>query len=466
MVTMNQTKPPLSPFLLTMIIMGTILSIRNWPLMVEYGLSSIIYLLIAAFTFFIPVSLVSAELASGWPEKGGIYVWIKEAFGENMAFLSMWLLWIANIVWYPTILSFIAATLTYSFAPGLTNSSYFTLVLMLSLFWGVIFLNFAGIRYSGWFSALTLFAGTLIPAALLIGFAAHWLIAGYPTKMDLSWKALIPQETHLNEMIFFVGMLLGFAGMEMNAVHAKDVQNPKKNFPQAIFISALLIVSISILGILSIGIVIPKEKISLVTAITESAACYFQRVHLDRLLSPFALLISFGALGAISSWLVGTSRGLLFASQGNRLPQFLLHQNRHEVPTGIMFLQGILVTAFSFLFVTMPSLNSAFWVLTALSTQLYVLMYILMFLAVICLRKKFPLVKREYSIPGGKIGLYLVSGIGITTSIFSFGIGFIPPVQIQFNNRFSYVFFLCLAIVIACLLPMLFFRRNQRTKTA
>ena len=66
----------------------------------------------------IPSALAAAELSTGWPETGGIYVWVKEAFGKGPAFLAAWLLWIYNIVWYPTILSLLASTFFYMFSPS------------------------------------------------------------------------------------------------------------------------------------------------------------------------------------------------------------------------------------------------------------------------------------------------------------------------------------------------------------
>lgn len=50
-----------------------VVSLRGLPAEAEYGLSSIFYYLFAAVFFLIPVSLVAAELATGWPEKGGYF---------------------------------------------------------------------------------------------------------------------------------------------------------------------------------------------------------------------------------------------------------------------------------------------------------------------------------------------------------------------------------------------------------
>lgn len=50
-----------------------VVSLRGLPAEAEYGLSSIFYYIFAAIVFLVPVSLVAAELATGWSEKGGFF---------------------------------------------------------------------------------------------------------------------------------------------------------------------------------------------------------------------------------------------------------------------------------------------------------------------------------------------------------------------------------------------------------
>ncbi len=115
-------KKPLGVFSLVMINVIAVDSLRTLPISAHYGSSIIFYYLLAAITFFIPAALVTAELATGWPTKGGIYAWVKEAFGAKVGFLIIWLQWIYNIVWYPTILSFVAVTIAYLIKPIILKS--------------------------------------------------------------------------------------------------------------------------------------------------------------------------------------------------------------------------------------------------------------------------------------------------------------------------------------------------------
>ena len=65
---------------------AAVMSLRGLPMMAKEGLTMFFYILFAAVLFLAPVSLVSAELATGWPKEGGVYRWVREAFGERWGF--------------------------------------------------------------------------------------------------------------------------------------------------------------------------------------------------------------------------------------------------------------------------------------------------------------------------------------------------------------------------------------------
>ncbi|MCB1108626.1 MAG: amino acid permease, partial [Chlamydiia bacterium] len=277
---MVKSKRTINIFTLSMINVAAICSIKNWPLTAEYGFSSLFFFTIAALLFFIPVSLVSAELATGWPERGGIFVWVKEALGHKFGFLAVWLLWIENVVWYPTILSFIGATIAYSFMPSLAASKVYMVIVILAAFWGATIVNLRGMKTSGLISSVGVIFGTIVPGVVIIVLGLSWWLMGKPIEITMSWDALIPNLTSGSQLSLMAGVLLGFAGMEMSAVHARDVINPQKNYPKAIFLSAVIILVLSVLGTLAIAFVIPQDKISLVAGGMEAISHFMNAYNL------------------------------------------------------------------------------------------------------------------------------------------------------------------------------------------
>ncbi len=251
----------------------------------------------------------------------------------------------------------------------------------------------------------------------------------------------------------------------MSANHALEVENPQRDYPRAIFFSAGLILGLTILGVLAVAIVVPRKEISLVAGAMQALVIFFDKYGLTKLLPWMAGLITLGTFGAVATWIIGPSKALLAAAEGGDLPKAFAKSNKQGAPVGMLLFQGVLVTILSLLFLLMPTVSSAFWVLNVLAAQLYLLMYILMFIAAIRLRYKRPNQKRLYSVPGGNFGMWVVAGLGIVGSLFALMIGYFPPAQITVGNRTFYTTFLLICTTVGCLAPFLFALLTKAAKS-
>jgi putative glutamate/gamma-aminobutyrate antiporter len=455
----------LSIFTLAMINVAAIGSVKNWPFTAELGFSSLFYFILAALLFFFPVSLVSAELATGWPRRGGVYLWVKEAFGPKWGFLAVWLQWINNAAWYPTILSFAAATVAYIFNPTLAANTTYTIVVVLVIFWGATIANWFGMKTSGWVSNMGAICGTLIPGTLIILLGAYWLIEGSPLQISFSLDSFFPQ-LNFSSMALFTGVLLAFGGMEMSAVHALDVRNPQRNYPRAILLSGLLILGLSILGVLSIAIVVPNTEISLTAGTMQAFTVFLSKYRLNALIPAIALLMAVGLFGSVSTWIIGPAKGLLAAGLEGNLPPAFHKTNRNGVPIGLLLFQGGLATILTLMFILMPTVSSGFWILTVLVAQLYLIMYVLMLAAGLKLRYSKPDVPRAYKVPGGKKTMWLVCVCGIAASLFALIIGYFPPEQIEVGSKTFFTGFLIGGTALGFLAPFLILRFKKPTWVA
>ncbi|MGH2639064.1 MAG: amino acid permease, partial [Rhabdochlamydiaceae bacterium] len=386
---------------------------------------------------------------------GGVFVWVKEAFGQRLGFLAIWLLWIENVIWYPTILSFIAATVAYVFDPSWGENKTYLILSSLIAFWALTWLNMKGMKISGWISSFGVVVGSFIPAAVIIFLGCAWYISGKPLQIDLSWDSFIPNMSSPEQWVIFTGVLFSLAGMEMSAIHARDVQNPQRNYPRATLYTIFLVIIPSILGVLSVGSIIPQKEISLTAGTMQAFVSFVGSYNLYTLVPVMAGLVFVGAVASLSTWIIGPSRGLLAAAQNGDLPPQFRQLNKHGMPGNLLITQAWIVTALSLLFVLMPSINSAYWILTVLVAQVYLVMYIIMFVAAIKLRYSHPKVIRAYRIPGGNYGMWIVAGCGIISAFCTLIIGFFPPAQIPTGNVTFYVLFLMIGIGLICLAPSL-----------
>lgn len=452
----------LTIWMIALINVAAICNIKNFPLFAEYGLSIILFLTLSAIFFFIPVAFVSAELASALPYRG-IYTWVREGLGPQFGFLAIWLQWIENVIWYPTILSFIAATFAYLFDPELATNKIYILCMILAAFWPMTWVNFFGMRVSGWISSLAALLGTLIPIAMIIILGIWWIVSGHPSQIQFSWTAVLPDLTSINQLVLLSGVLLGLSGLEMSAVHAREVKDPRRNYPRAIFLATGFILLFSVLGSLAIATIVPSREIQLASGSMEAFRFLFDVLEIQWATPLIAVIMTFGALGMMSTWIIGPSRGLLATAENGDLPPIFQKTNRHGMPVAILITQAIIVTILSTVFLFMPSVNSSYWILVALASILYMVMYVLMFIAALRLRKKFPISPNAYQVPGGSKGLWAFCLMGIFGSLTGFILGFLPPSQLDTGSLIQLESFLVGGTILFCLLPFLIYRLRKPT---
>ena len=456
-----------------------VVSLRGLPAEAEYGLSSAFYYVVAAVFFLIPVAIVAAELATAWPQKGGVFRWVGEAFGPRLAFLAMFMLWIEVTIWFPTVLTFAATSLAYigpdqSWDTTLASDKWYVLAIVLSVYWLATLIAMFGAAAFAPVAKWGGIIGTIIPAAILIvlGFVFYFTAGVGPdtatngvvtekVQLTLKWADLIPDLTNFNNVVLAVSIFLFYAGMEMNAVHVKDVDNPSRNYPLAILISSVATVAIFVLGTLAIAFTIPKQEINLVRSLLIAYDDLFAFFELPWLGSVVAAMLAFGVLGSVTVWVAGPSSGFLEVGRAGYLPPILQKSNVHGAPVNLLILQAILVSILGLSFVVLPSVEVAYQILSQLTVILYLVMYLLMFAAAISLRRTQPDTPRPYKVPGGTVGMYLFGGVGFVASLAAFLLSFVPPGQIAVGSPALFVSMLIGGALFFVALPFAIYAARQ-----
>jgi amino acid transporter len=428
-------------------------SLRTLPITAKLGLPLVTYYVIAAFVFFVPVALVAAELATAYPNTGGIYVWVREAFGKRTAFITIWLQWIYNVVWYPTILAFIAATIAYLFAPELANDKFYLLITIIALFWFFTLLNCFGMKVSSIVSTIGALIGTLLPMVGIIVLGVIWLLQGRPIEAHYPVLSWWPDFSSLGNLSLFSAVLFGLLGMEMSAVHAEEVKNPQRDYPRALFYSTIIIFLTLVLGSLAIVFVVPDSKLSVVSGFIDAYSVFFDAYHFPWMTVLVALLVVIGGASGVTAWIIGPTKGLLVAARDGSIPHRYAQVNQYGAPVRILITQAVIFTALSSVFILFDSINAAYWLLSALCSQMALLVYVFMFAAAIKLRYSAPNKPRAYKIPGGNFMMWLVAGIGTLCCIATILVGFVPPTQIPIDNIAFFESFLIGGLILFVMIP-------------
>lgn len=446
----------LNVFGLAMLNVAAVMSLRGLPMMAETGLHMIFYLCFSSFLFLIPCSLVSAELATGWPEEGGVYRWVKEAFGSRWGFMAIWLQWVQNVIWYPVILAFAASAFAYLLLdPKLAFNNNFTAWFIIIVYWMATFITFTGLKAAEKVTSFAVVLGTIVPAVFIIILSLVWIAMGQPISFLATPQSILPDFSKFDNIAFLAGIVLLFAGMEVGAVHVRDLQHPKQQYPKAVFISALLIIVLFSLGSFAVATVLPASQISLTAGILQAFDKMLRLYHLNLLLPVIGLLVAFGSIGSAMAWISGPSKGLLATAKSGEIPPFLAHTNAKGIQTHILLIQAIVVTVLASLYFIMDNVSTAFFLLSAMTVTLYLIVYILLFLSAIRLRYTQADVYRAYRIPGGNWGMWIVALIGLFAVCFAFVLGFFPPTQLHVGTPGLYMGLVLSGLIVFTLIPLL-----------
>ena len=455
----NKTSTAMKIGVMTLAIMNiaAVVSLRGLPAEAVYGLSSAFYYLFAAIVFLIPTSLVAAELAAMFSDKeGGVFRWVGEAYGKRVGFLAIFLQWIESTIWYPTVLTFGAVSIAFigmnmSHDALLASNKVFTLVTVLVIYWVATFISLKGLGWVSKISKIGAMVGTIIPAALLIIFGIIYLSTGGHNNMDMS-QGFFPDLSNFDNLVLASSIFLFYAGMEMMGIHVMDVKEPaSKNYPKAIFIGAIAIVIIFVLGTFSLGLIIPAKDISLTQSLLVGFDNYLSYLHLHWATPIIAIALMFGVLAGVLTWVAGPSKGIFAVGKAGYLPPFFQKTNKIGVQKNILYIQGGVVTILALLFVVMPSVQSFYQILSQLTVLLYLIMYMLMFSAAIVLRYKMKNANRPFAVGKKSNGLmWIVGSIGFLGALLAFVLSFIPPSQINTGSNvvwFSVLVIGCIVVV-------------------
>ena len=455
-------------FTLAMITSAFVISIRNFPTEVETGMHMIFFALVAAIGFFIPVALVSAELATGWPAQGGIYNWVKAALGDRLGFVSVWLQWSYIIVGVIAMLYFVGGSVAFIFAPQLASSRLFLLIVLLAVIWGATLLSLRGQGVSSMISTVCFLSGVLFPGLFIIILGIIYILQGKPLNLDMTFSAakFFPDLKEFSTIVLSVAFMRTFSGIEASTSHAGEVENPKQNYPLAIFIVVLLGLLLNIFGSLSVAIVVPQKEISLLAGIMEAFDVFMKQFGMGWAVPYMGVLIAIGAIGGICTWVMGPVKGMHVTAKNGELPKFFQKTNKNGAPCNLLIIQAILVSLVGGVLLFMPNLNIAFWISCVVAMMIYFIMYSMMLISGIRLRYTNPKVKRAYKVPLGNFGIWFISILGLITMSFAFFVAFLPPAQISSGSDALYVTVVAVSIVTILAIPFIIYSLKRPSWSA
>lgn len=372
------------------------------------GPASISWWLITLFLFFIPYGLITAELGTAYPDQGGLYIWVKNAFGEKWAARSTWLYWINVALWMPAVYVLFAGMFAQLFFPEMG-------------LWGQILIGIIMTWITVWIGSIKLDAGKWVPnigafiKALLmvvIGVAAFVFASRNGVANDLSFTNLLPA---WDAGLFFLPVIVyNFMGFELMSGAGAELENPGKDIPRAIIISGVLIAIFYLLGTIGMLMALPLEDLGLVEGIIDTLRILLGESGFGGFI---VTLLGVGALYSLLAnmvtWTMGANRSAAEAAKEGDLPA--VFGKLHPVnltPVNAFLITGVVSTVVIILYGFMAgNAEDLFWTLFAFSSMVFLLPYLVMFPAFLKLRQSDPDRERPYRVPGGKAFAWVLAVI-------------------------------------------------------
>jgi amino acid transporter len=427
--TRVRSKATLSWLALAFLTLGSVGDLGSAPALAVFGLASVVLYVLPAIVFLVPASLVSAELASGW--RGGVYNWVSQGLTPGMGFVAVWCQFAQTTFYYPAVLAYVASTLAYVISPSLAHSGAYTAVVIVVVFWGSVLASARGVSAVDKLASYGIVIGTLIPGLFLVVLAAVYLLQGNSSAAPLDSHHVLPPWHGLASIVLIVNSFFTYAGVEVNAVHVDELRDAPREFPRAILVAVILILLIFILPTLAISVAVPSAAISLTAGVMQAFRYLLDHFGLGVLVPVIGVGLVVASVSGVLDWLTGPSTGLLeIGRERGYLPPFLQRVNSNGVQVRILAAQGIVITLIGLLYALIPSVSRAYWIFAALATEVYLIMYVLMFVAAINLRRRQPEHPRGYRVPA----LAAICVVGTLASLSASVIGLLPPSQLGHAN--------------------------------
>lgn len=372
------------------------------------GASSIGWWVIMFFVFVVPYILITSELGTTYPGEGGIYDWVKRAFGMRWAIRTTWFYWVNVALWMPAVYILFAGMFAELFAPDL--SLWMQIAMAIVLTWITVWICNISVDVGKWIPNLAAAAKMIILVVLGVGGFLYATNNGVANEISLS--AMAPSwDTGLAFLPAIVFNLLGF---ELVATMGKEIRNPQKDMPKAMFLASGIVCLLYIVGTIGILVAIPADEIGLVAGLVETFRLFLAELPgSEFLVILLGIVALFTFVGNMVTWSMGASRAALEAAHEGELPAYFAKEHPvHKTPIGANMLLGLISTAVVILYgFTAGGSDELFWTVFAFSSCVFLLPYLLMFPAFAKLRKMDPTRERPFKVKGNSFWVALITWV-------------------------------------------------------
>lgn len=359
------------------------------------GNSQYFWWLFLIITFLLPYGLISAELGTTYDDEGGLYDWVKRAFGERWGARVSWYYWLNFPLWMASLAVVFPEVISTFLGVELTTAV--TLIIELAFVWIVVLISFFRVSDSKWI--LNLSAFIKVALALTLGGLGIYVAVTRGVANPHTFSSLLPS-FDIHSLSFISVILFNFMGFEVVTSFAGDMVNPKKQIPQAIIAGGIAIAAIYIFSAFGIGVAIPTNEISTSSGLIDSMQLLSGQTT-GLFITIVAILFLLTLFGNMVSWSYGVNYVASYAAKNCDMPKIYARENKNGMPVGAALMNGIVASVLLLIAPILPS-EDLFWSFFALNIVNLLMSYLPVFPAFLKLRKIDGDRERPFTVSGGK----------------------------------------------------------------
>ncbi|MEE0775612.1 MAG: amino acid permease, partial [Bacillota bacterium] len=215
--------------------------------------------------FFLPYGLISAELGTTYEDEGGIYDWVKRAYGKKWGSRVAWYYYINFPLWMGSLAVLFTDILLQ--ITGWDISTFWLLLIQLAYIWLVVGVSFFRVSDSKWILNIAAFFKAAL--MLVLGGLGIYVALTRGVANEFTVPSLFPS-LNVTSLSFIAVILFNFMGFEVVTTFASEMKNPGREIPKAIIIGGILIAAFYLLAAFGISVAIPVEELSTSDGLIES----------------------------------------------------------------------------------------------------------------------------------------------------------------------------------------------------
>lgn len=369
--------------------------------------------------FFLPYGLISAELGTTYEDEGGIFDWVRRAYGDRWGSRVAWYYYINFPLWMGSLAVLFTDIILQ--LTGAQLSPVITILIQLAFIWGVVLISCFKISDSKWIlNIAAIFKAAIM---LTIGVLGIYTAVTRGSANEFTLRSFIP--TFDARGLSYISVItFNFLGFEVVTTFASEMKNPTKEIPKAIILGGFIIAAFYLLSAFGISVAIPVEELTISSGIIESFMLLTGRTK-GLLITVFGIMFLYTLAANLVSWSLGVNYVAKYAAEQNALPGVLRHEDKNGMPIGANLTNGVVASVIVLIAPLIPS-QDVFWSFFALNMVTLLMSYILMFPSFLKLRKTEPDRLRPFKIGGGSFKLRLITYLPMVLLIIAVVFSIIP----------------------------------------